>query len=321
MKRFPVLPLLAGFLMLLQAIPALAVVSPPGSPDYEMGPDDVLQISVRPRVDLNTQVTVLSDGTINLPSIGAIKAAGLTVNRLSQELTRRYGLFDRDITQVTVTMLAYNSQKIFLLGEVTRPGHYSFPVIPGIWDVVREGGGPTPEAELSSVQVIRGEGDKRETINVDLGAAINSGDFSSLPKLRPGDSIRLLRRGAPVSAKDQVYVLGQVRAPGIYPSQTASDVMSAIMSAGGPTEAANLGSVMITRRTGESSRTLEVDLGHYIDGGGLNSNVPVRPGDAVTVSSRGGLLRGVLSLNTILPVFQAIISSIIAVESIRVARN
>jgi protein involved in polysaccharide export with SLBB domain len=311
-----------ALLLALVALPAVAVVSPPGSPDYKIGVDDLLQVVVRPRMDLNAQTAVLADGTINLPSLGNIKAEGLTVAQLSENLTRRFGLYDRDITQVVVTVLAYNSQKIFLLGEVVKPGRYAFPVIPGIWDVVREAGGPTNDADLTAVQVIRGEGDKRETIDVDLGTAINAGNFDGLPKLRPGDTVRLLRKQTLVPTKNQVYVMGEVRAPGIYSTESAPDVISAMMAAGGPSSDAKLSRVVLTRRSGENSRSIQLDLDGYLEGTVGAANLPLRPGDTVNLPSRsGGLLHGLLPFNTILPVLQVIVSTVIAIESIRVARG
>jgi polysaccharide biosynthesis/export protein len=306
----------------LGSLPASAAVSPPGSPDYKIGIDDMLQVVVRPRMDLSAQATVLADGSINLPSLGNIHAEGLTVAQLSDNLTRRFGLYDRDITQVVVTVLAYNSQKIFLLGEVFKPGRYAFPVIPGVWDVVREGGGPTNDADLTSVQLIRGEGDKRETITVDLGTAINSGNFDNLPKLRPGDTIRLQRRQVMVPSKNQVYVMGEVKLPGIYSTEAATDVVSAMMSAGGPTADAKLSEVVLTRRNGELTRSVRVDMEGYMDGKVGVANLALRPGDTVNIPSRsGGLLHGLLPFNTILPILQVVVSTVIAIESIRVARG
>ena len=311
-----------AILLSVLSTPAGAVVSPAGVPDYQIGVEDVLQISIRPRGDLNTQVTVLADGSINVPSLGAVKALGSTPNQLSQELTRRFGLFDRDITQVTVTVLAYNSRRVFLLGEVVKPGRYSFAVIPGIWDVIRESGGPTNAADLSSVQIIRGEGDTRETMTADLGAAIASGDFSGLPQLKPGDTIRLTPKQALVPSKDQVYVMGDVKAPGVYSTQSALDVVSAVMSAGGPGLDADMSEVAITRRTGASTRTVTVDLADYLSGGDATANLALKPGDTISIPPKQtGLSRGLGGLNTVLPVIQAIISSVIAIESVRIARG
>ncbi|MBI5835921.1 MAG: polysaccharide export protein [Candidatus Eisenbacteria bacterium] len=322
MPRPNLLAVAAALALAVFAMPAGAAISPPGSPDYKIGVDDILQVVVRPRLDLSAQATVLGDGTINLPSLGAVKAEGMTVNLLSADLTRRFGLYDRDVTQVVVTVLAYNSQKIFLLGEVYKPGRYAFPVIPGIWDVVREGGGPTNEADLGAVQLIHGEGDKRETVTVDLGSAIASGDFSGLPKLRPGDTVRLVRKQIVVPTKDQVYVMGEVKVPGIYSTQTAPDVLGAIMVAGGPGPDAKMSRVTVTRRNGENTRSIELDLDHYLDGDVALANLPLKAGDAISVPTRsGGLARGLGPINAVMPVLQVLISTFIAIESIRAVRG
>ncbi len=324
MFRSTLVLLLATLVAGLVALPGEAMAAPgsPGSPDYRIGVDDILQVMVRPRTDLSTQTQVLADGNISLPSIGAVKAEGLTVSQLQQELNRRFGLYDRDITQVTLIVIAYNSQRVFVLGEVYKPGRYSFPAIPGIWDVVREAGGPSPEADLTSVQVIRGEGEARQTLSVDLGTAINTGDFSGLPSLRPGDTVRLSRKTTAVSLGDQVLVMGGVKNPGIYSTQQATTLMAAIMAAGGPEPGAGLDHVMLTRHTGEASRTVELNLEEYLDGGKWNSNLALKPGDAVQIPvRRSGVQRGLFSLNFLLPSIQAILSAVLAVESIRISAN
>jgi protein involved in polysaccharide export with SLBB domain len=116
--------------------------------------------------------------------------------------------------------------------------------------------------------------------------------------------------------------MGEVRAPGIYSTDIAADVVSAMMAAGGPGPDAKLSGVTLTRRNGDHTRSLELDMGGYLDGTVSTANMALRPGDTVNIPSRSsGLLHGLLPFNTIMPVLQVIISTVIAVESIRVARG
>jgi len=118
--------------------------------EYVIGVEDVLTVTVRERPDLTGTFLVGPQGTIAHPLLGEVKAAGMTPSQLSRELSRKFSVFRAGDAVVTVAQ--YNSQKIFVVGEVVRPGKYAFAVIPSIWHVLSEAGGPTDAALLGAVQ-------------------------------------------------------------------------------------------------------------------------------------------------------------------------
>lgn len=250
--------------------------------EYTFGVGDVLDVTVWQREDLGGEVVVDSEGNIVLPLIGAIRAVGRTPERLADELTRRFSFVDRNVSQVTVSVAEYNSRRVFVLGEVSAPGAYAFPRIPGVWEVLREAGGPTPEAALSRTRVIPPEGAGPPVV-VNLEQVLSTGDFSTLPTLLPGTTILVPRVEALGIEGDVVYVAGQVVHPGTFPIDAAKTALQAVLSAGGPSPEADLGRIHVVRPGPIRARVIEVDLRDYQFDGVLAANVSLLPGDTVTV--------------------------------------
>lgn len=250
--------------------------------DYAIGVSDVIEVTVFQRQDLGGTFTVDTEGNVTLPLLGTVKAAGLTPAKLSQELTRRFSFIDREITQVTVAVSQYNSRRVFVMGEVQKPGAYAFAQIPGLWDIIREAGGPTAQASLGRVRVIPPEGKGTPQI-IDLDAVITKGDFSVLPQLTPGSTILIPRSETVGPEGDVIYVYGSVVTPGVFPIGTARNVLQAVIAAGGPTADGNVGAIRVVRPGPVQARVFKIDLNDYTHDGVLFANVPLQPGDTVTV--------------------------------------
>jgi len=130
-------------------------------PNYIIGAQDVLDISVWKEPDLTRSVPVRPDGKISLPLLNDVQAAGLTPMKLSEEITTGLKKFVTD-PQVTVIVSAINSQRVYILGEVTRAGAY--PLLPGmtVLQALSSAGGFTQYANLKKIYILRGENGKQE---------------------------------------------------------------------------------------------------------------------------------------------------------------
>ena len=93
------------------------------TPDYILGPEDVLEINVWKNADLSKQVQVRPDGRISLPLIGDVPAVGRTTTQLTGELTTRLASYMENPT-VSILVKEVNSYAIYVLGEVAKPGKY-----------------------------------------------------------------------------------------------------------------------------------------------------------------------------------------------------
>src|SRR6266550_6854273 len=103
---------------------ASAQAQPRPQTDYSVGPQDVLTIQIFGEPELSGKYTVEQDGTFTFPQIGRIKAAGLTLRALEQELKKQLEDGFLKNPQVAVAIENYRSQRILVLGEVRSPGEY-----------------------------------------------------------------------------------------------------------------------------------------------------------------------------------------------------
>jgi|SRR5437879_1693150 len=122
--------------------------------NYVIGPEDLLDISVWKEPDLTRTVPVRPDGKISLPLLNDVQAAGQTPTQLATHVTESLKRYVTD-PQVTVIVTAINSQRIYLLGEVTRAGAY--PLLPGmtVLQALSSAGGLTQYAHSQKIYVLR----------------------------------------------------------------------------------------------------------------------------------------------------------------------
>jgi polysaccharide export outer membrane protein len=129
--------------------------------NYVIGPADLLDISVWKEPELTRTVPVRPDGRISLPLLNDVQAAGETPTQLATHVTESLKRYVTD-PQVTVIVTAINSQRIYLLGEVTRAGAY--PLLPGmtVLQAISSAGGLTQYARTQKIYVLR-DGDSGQT--------------------------------------------------------------------------------------------------------------------------------------------------------------
>ncbi len=147
--------------------PAGSVVSDPvkkaatDNPNYLIGAQDVLDISVWKEPELTRSVPVRPDGKISMPLLNDVQAAGLTPIQLAANITAGLKKFVTD-PQVTIIVTQINSQRVYILGEVTRAGAY--PLLPNmtVLQALSHGGGFTQFANLKKIYVLRVENGKQE---------------------------------------------------------------------------------------------------------------------------------------------------------------
>lgn len=267
--------------------------------EYRIGPDDVLRISFWQQPDLNTVARVRQDGKLSLPILGEIVAVGLTIRELEEKIVKGISVYNKEISQARVEVVEYNSRKVFVTGEVYRPGKYTFEFIPNLWEVLREAGGPTERAMLSDISVIHAGEEAGKRTKVNLSQALEEGDFSRLPELKSGDTVIVPAsptEGAPASAevlgRSVIFVYGQIVRPGVYPIDRESTLLHAITLAGGPTADADLQDVRVLLKQGTKTTVARVNLEKHLRLGDP-ADFPLRPGDTVVVPKKAGAWRAV----------------------------
>src|SRR5580698_77205 len=174
------------------AIPAIASddVKKPATtdPNYVIGAQDVLDVSIWKEQDISRVVPVRPDGKISLPLLNDVQAAGLTPSQLAAEITESLKKYVTS-PQVTVIVTTINSQRVYILGEVTRPG--AFPMLPGmtVMQGLSSAGGFTAFAKMKSIYVLREESGKKVKYPFNYKEAINGKNSEQDIQLKAGDTI------------------------------------------------------------------------------------------------------------------------------------
>ena len=174
------------------AVPAMAgdttKKSATADPNYIIGAQDVLDISVWKEPDVSRMVPVRPDGKISLPLLNDVQAAGLTPVQLAAQLTESLKKYVTN-PQVTVIVATINSQRVYILGEVTRPG--AFPLLPGmsVLQALSSAGGFTQFAKVKNIFVRRVEDGRESKYPFNYKDVINGKRPEQDILLKAGDTI------------------------------------------------------------------------------------------------------------------------------------
>jgi polysaccharide export outer membrane protein len=158
------------------------------TPDYVIGPDDILHIVVWREQEMTTTLPVRPDGKIALPLIGEVEAAGKTPAALQELLTAKAEKYVNN-PQVTVMVTDVRSKRVFVLGEVLRPG--SFTLSPGMTalQAITAAGGLSQYANSRKIFVLRKEGNTPVRLHFNYQGVISGRDLNADLPLRAGDTI------------------------------------------------------------------------------------------------------------------------------------
>jgi len=229
--------------------------------DYRIGPSDILKVTVFGHEDLTRNVTVATNGSIGFPLLGDVPAAGLTLGDLESRLRELLGKDYLVDPKVSVVVQEYRSQRVFVLGEVEKPGAYPLTGQVRLVDILSQAGG-AGKAAGRQVMVVRGQKTDgpsapgtsgSTTMRINLKRLIE-GDGTENIVLQSGDTIF-------VPKVTSVFVLGEVVKPGAYALDKDTSPLEALSLAGGFTESAAPGSAKLVRRRDDGSQeTIEVDL-------------------------------------------------------------
>ena len=165
-----------------QAPARRAVETPEG---FVIGPEDVLSIVFWRDKEMTTQVTVRPDGKISLPLLDEVQAAGLTPADLRAHLTQESKRFFGNPT-VTVVVNEINSRKVFITGQVVKPGPYVIAVPTTVLQLIAMAGGLKDFADTKNIRILRKSNSNVTSIPFNYKDAIRG---ASPVLLRPGDTV------------------------------------------------------------------------------------------------------------------------------------
>jgi polysaccharide export outer membrane protein len=273
--------------------------------DYPLGPGDVLGISVPAMEELKDRVVRVSgEGTIALPLIGVVKAAGLPEEELREAIRRQLEGYMYN-PQVDLFVREYRSRQVAVLGAVAKPGVYSLASeTDTVLDMVALAGGMAEESAQRLLLIPADPADNEtakklaavlpaqfvskdpsplilkqtDPLVIDLNNLVYGGHqlYLSLPA-RPGDVIMVPGGG-------QVLVQGWVEKPGAYKIMPGLTVLGAVAAAGGALFAADTAAVNVIR-TGKRGEKLSYLADLEQIKAAKQPDIPVQEGDVIDVAS------------------------------------
>ena len=254
--------------------------------DWKLKSGDRLVYQVLEEREEPLLLAINGNGDLLVPLVGSFPATGKTSKELAYEVKKMLEeeFFHRATVVISQREEDRNRGRITVIGEVKRQGEQLIPVDAPLTlsQAILQANGFTLHANRGIVSVVSAGQAKLE---MDIGAMMESGDFSQDPVLRAGDVVIVPRED---QANSQVYVLGAVGSPGLYSILGSKYTLSqVILMADSFTRFAKRNKVrhITTDVRGEKVEN-EVDVGKVLEGGDRSSDPVVKPGDMVIVDEK-----------------------------------
>lgn len=155
---------------------------------YTVNPGDILEISVWKEQDLQRQSLVRPDGYFSFPLTGDIRAEGRTIEQVRQEVGSRVSRFVPEPV-VSVSILEPRGSKVYVIGQVQRPGEFPINRFVDVVQALSMAGGTTPFAQLDSIKILRREGNAQLAIPFAYSDIAAGKRLQQNIVLKPGDTV------------------------------------------------------------------------------------------------------------------------------------
>lgn len=157
-------------------------------PGYQIGPEDVLAISVWKEDGLKVEALVRPDGGLSFPLIGDIQAAGKTTVQLREEIAKKLEKFIPDPV-VSVGLMKVVGNKIYVIGKVSRPGEFPAGRYISVIQALTVAGGLTPFAAENDIKILRKENGKDVVFPFQYSSVKKGENLEQNIQLKGGDVV------------------------------------------------------------------------------------------------------------------------------------
>lgn len=259
----------------------------------------MVDITVWEAPDLTKSLVVRSDGTIDYPLLGSIPALGLTTAELQKEIQDKLAKGYVKNPQVAVSIKEYNSKKILVFGEVSKPGLYKLRGEIPLLELLFMVGGVGKDAkrltiirppQVSADAIPAGlipqgapgreggeEAESSSALEIDLIALLSKGNLSQNVMILPGDTLYFAS-----GTGQRYYVLGQVGTPGPYEWVQDITLLEALKLAGGVNERGAKNRIKVRKMVGGEKQEIKVNILDIMKGK-KKDDVVIKPGDTIIV--------------------------------------
>lgn len=238
--------------------PNLRIATPK---NYVIGADDQLLIDIYGQSEADYALTITPDGTINIPYVGVVSVAGMTIEqataRISSQLATVYPAIRSGGTKVNVALGNIRSIKVVLMGEVVKPGTYTLPAVATAFNALYYSGGPTDNGSFRTISLIR---NGKAIAQLDVYDILMNGALTGNIRLEDQDVLMV------PPYQRRVAIHGEVKRPAIYEMKSGETFEQLLHYAGGFTEDAYRTRIKVVKRTEKEQRIEDVmnsQFAHY----------------------------------------------------------
>jgi protein involved in polysaccharide export with SLBB domain len=240
--------------------------------NYVLGPDDEVTVTVYGVQEYNGDLPISAEGNINIPNVGLVKLAGLTIEAATQKLktvmgNSVYPYLKSGGSKLSLTLSKIRSIKVTIIGSF-KPGNYTLSSLSTVFNALYLAGGPSAFGSFREIELVRNNRVERK---IDLYRLLLKGDQSDNVGLKDNDIIRI------PSYRTRIEIQGQVKRPGIFevlPNEHFADVLA---FASGFTDTAYKASVKVYQQGERERKVKDLFVSQY------NQYAP-ESGDLVVVS-------------------------------------
>lgn len=272
-------PLRSGPLLLALLLSALCSAALWAQEGDTIGPRDVLKLTVAEAPQLNTELEVRADGTVDIPNVGSIRIGGLPLGEAEQRLRQLFEsrVLQRGMATVTLEIKEYRSRTVHLLGAFGRTGEMEIQPGARLLQVVLAAGGV--QNERGRIRVVRAaDNGLSAQLEIPVRALLVEADPRVNLPLVAGDIISV-----PQATSITVYLQGEVASPGpvTFETDEPPTLATAIIKAGGLTTRASKRAVIRRRRPDNTFETIKVS--HHDILNGRSEDYTLVEGDLVRI--------------------------------------
>ncbi|MGD9384507.1 MAG: SLBB domain-containing protein [Desulfobacterales bacterium] len=241
---------------------------------YRIGPRDVITLTIYAggQQQQVAHLTVSSQGMINVPFIGPVKAEGLTIPQLEKLVADPLSADFFVDPEINIVIKEYHSLQYYISGAVGAPGLYEMTSEATLMELIAKAGGASANrgniAYILHPSTIHVESEKKnhslfsdkDPVKINLNKLLDKGDMSQNIVLQSGDVVYIPLQASLDIAESKIYVEGEVKSPGVYDYQEGLTALNACIMAGGFSKFAAPNRTRIIRQNGEDQIIIKINL-------------------------------------------------------------
>lgn len=243
--------------------------------DYILGPGDNLLIYLWGKVEKEYDLTIDRQGNVFIPKVGETAAWGMTLEEFESKVKNKLSKVYTDF-HISVSLGKIRSIRVYLTGEVKKPGAYTASSVTTLFNALYLAEGPNERGSLRRVKLIKNGKISKE---VDLYKFLLEGDSQGDVRLSSGDAVFV-----PVSGP-RVAISGEIKRPAIYELRGDEKIGDLLEMAGGPTAIAFMDRIKLDRLSPDNERII-IDINMNPDNSDGIDNLVLHDGDILTLYPR-----------------------------------